>query len=71
MVTITNLARSIDLIARRCPRGLSALAGDAPQPSHDELVAAATWTPAEDVPTIIEALEVFCRENKEEHDAQD
>lgn len=25
----------------------------------------------EDVPTIIEALEVFCRENKEEHDARD
>lgn len=25
----------------------------------------------EDVPTIIEALEVFCRENKEEHDAGD
>jgi hypothetical protein len=23
----------------------------------------------EDVPTIIEALEVFCRESKEEHDA--
>lgn len=50
-VTITNLARSIDTIARRCPRGLSALAGDAPQPSHDELVAAATWTPAAEVST--------------------
>lgn len=25
----------------------------------------------EDVQTIIEALEVFCRENKEEHDARD
>ena len=24
----------------------------------------------EDVPTIIEALEVFCRESKEEHDAR-
>ena len=48
-VTISNLARSIDLIARRCPRGLSALAGDAPQPSHDELTAAATWTPATEV----------------------
>lgn len=51
MVTITNLARAIDLIARRCPRGLSALAGDVPQPSHDELVAAATWSPASEVPT--------------------
>lgn len=50
MVTITNLARAIDLIARRCPRGLSALAGDVPQPSHDELVAAATWSPAAEVP---------------------
>lgn len=48
---ITNLARSIDLIARRCPRGLSALAGDVPQPSYDELVAAATWTPAAEVST--------------------
>ena len=38
--TITNLARSIDTIARRCPRGLSALAGDAPQLSHDELARA-------------------------------
>lgn len=51
MVTIINLARAIDLIARRCPRGLSALAGDVPQPSHDELVAAATWSPASEVPT--------------------
>lgn len=50
MVTITNLARAIDLIARRCPRGLSALAGDVPQPSHDELVAAATWSPAAEMP---------------------
>ena len=50
MVTITNLARAIDLIARRCPRGLSALAGDVPQPSQDELVAAATWSPAAEVP---------------------
>lgn len=51
MVTITNLARAIDLIARRCPRGLSALAGEVPQPSHDELVAVATWAPAAEVPT--------------------
>ena len=49
--TITTLARSIDMIARRCPRGLSALAGDAPQPSHDERVAAATWSPAAEVST--------------------
>ena len=49
--TITTLARSIDTIARRCPRGLSALMGDVPQPSHDELVAAATWTPAAEVST--------------------
>lgn len=49
--TITTLARSIDTIARRCPRGLSALMGDVPQPSHDELVAAATWSPAAEVPT--------------------
>lgn len=51
MDEVKQLARSIDLIARRCPRGLSALAGDAPQPSHDELVAAATWTPAAEVST--------------------
>ena len=49
--TITTLARSIDTIARRCPRGLSALMGDVPQPSHDELVAAATWSPAAEVST--------------------
>ena len=48
---IERLARCIDTIARRCPRGLSALMGDAPQPSHDELVAAATWTPAAEVST--------------------
>lgn len=47
--SITELARAIDIIARRCPRGLSALAGDVPQPSRDELIAAATWTPAAEV----------------------
>ena len=51
IISINTLARSIDTIARRCPRGLSALMGDVPQPSHDELVAAATWTPAAEVST--------------------
>ena len=45
-VSISQLEKVIDTIARRCPRGISALLGEAPMPSHDELVTAATWRPA-------------------------
>ena len=53
-VSINALAHALDVIARRTPRGLAALAGEASAPSHDELVTAATWMPAaEDEPTPI------------------
>lgn len=52
-ISINQLARSIDIVARRCPRGLSALIGEVEPPSHDELVTAATWRPASEVDTPI------------------
>lgn len=48
-VSISQLEKSIDTIARRCPRGLAALTGEAGMPSADELEAAALWRPSEEV----------------------
>ena len=49
-VSINQLAHAIDVVARLCPGGLAAITGDADLPSHDDLVTAATWTPAADDP---------------------
>lgn len=46
MGEVDQLARALDIVASRCPRGLAAIVGDAPQPSDAEIVAAATWRPA-------------------------
>ncbi len=46
MGEMDQLARALDIVASRCPRGLAAIVGDAPQPSDAEIVAAATWRPA-------------------------
>ncbi len=43
-----RLGSAIDLIARRCYRGIAALLGQAPKPSHDDLVAAVLYQPASD-----------------------
>ena len=40
------LARALDIVASRCPRGLAAIVGEAPPPTYDDLVAAATWRPS-------------------------
>lgn len=45
-VSIGALENAIDVIARRCPRGLSAILGECPPPSHEEMATAATWRPS-------------------------
>lgn len=45
---IDRLARCIDLIARKCWRGLPALLGKAPQPSRDQLKQAFYYKPSSD-----------------------
>lgn len=45
---ITRLARIIDLIARKCWRGLPALLGEVPQPSRDDLKDAFFFHPSPD-----------------------
>lgn len=52
MDEVKQLARSLDIIASRCPHGLAALVGEAPPPCRDELVAAATWRPSGEVPHV-------------------
>ena len=46
MGEVEQLARALDIVASRCPHGLAAIAGDAPPPSDEEIIAAATWRPA-------------------------
>ena len=46
---IKKLAKIIDIIARRCWRGLPALIGDAPQPSRDDLKEAFFFRPSPEV----------------------
>ena len=50
MDEITLLARSLDIVASRCPRGLAAIVGDAPPPSEAEIEAAACWRPSSEFP---------------------
>lgn len=45
---VKQLAWALDIIASRCPCGLAAIVGEANPPTYDELVAAATWRPAEE-----------------------
>ena len=52
MDEVKQLAKSLDIIASRCPHGLAALVGEAPPPCRDELVAAATWRPSGDQPRV-------------------
>lgn len=52
MDEVKRLAKSLDIIASRCPRGLAALIGEAPPPTRDELVAAAVWRPSEEMPHV-------------------
>lgn len=52
MDEVKQLAKSLDIIASRCPHGLAALVGEAPPPCRDELVAAATWRPSGDLPHV-------------------
>ncbi len=52
MDEVKQLAKSLDIIASRCPHGLAALVGEAPPPCRDELVAAATWRPSGDQPHV-------------------
>lgn len=52
MDEVKQLAKSLDIIASRCPHGLAALVGEAPPPCRDELVAAATWRPSGDLPRV-------------------
>ena len=52
MDEVKLLAKSLDIIASRCPHGLAALVGEAPPPCRDELVAAATWRPSGDQPHV-------------------
>lgn len=46
MNEVQRLGAAIDLIARRCYRGVPALLGKAPRPSHDDLKAAVLYRPA-------------------------
>lgn len=48
MDEVKQLARSLDIIAARCPHGLAAIVGDAPRPSDAEIITAATWCPSSD-----------------------
>lgn len=51
MAEVDQLARALDIVASRCPRGLAAIIGEAEPPSREELLAAATWHPSsESVP---------------------
>ncbi|MBQ8089786.1 MAG: hypothetical protein IJ822_03790 [Pyramidobacter sp.] len=43
MDEITLLARALDIVASRCPRGLAAIVGDASPPSEAEIETAANW----------------------------
>lgn len=52
MDEVKQLAKSLDIIASRCPHGLAALVGEAPPPCRDELVAAATWRPSGEAPHV-------------------
>lgn len=45
---ITKLARIIDVIARKCWRGLPALLGDAPEPTRQQLKDALFFRPSPD-----------------------
>lgn len=47
MGEVEQLARALDIVASRCPHGLAAIVGDASPPSDAEIIAAATWRPAE------------------------
>ena len=46
MNDVKELARALDIVASRCPRGLAAIVGEAEPPSDAEIVAAATWRPS-------------------------
>ena len=46
MDEITLLARALDIVASRCPRGLAAIVGDVPVPSAADIEAAACWRPS-------------------------
>ena len=46
MDEVKRLAKSLDIIASRCPHGLAAIVGEAPPPCRDELVTAAIWHPS-------------------------
>lgn len=46
MNEVKRLGAAIDLIAKRCYRGVPALLGKAPRPSHDDLKAAVLYRPA-------------------------
>ena len=51
MAEVDQLARALDIVASRCPRGLASIIGEAEPPSREELLAAATWHPSsESVP---------------------
>ena len=46
MDEIILLARALDIVASRCPRGLAAIVGDVSAPSAVEIEAAAFWRPS-------------------------
>lgn len=52
MTNIEQLAWALDVVASQCPHGIDSLIGDAPPPTRDDLICAATWRPSGDTPKV-------------------